>query len=374
VDDAQTPLLPLQLRLYQEYFVGPPRRQTPPVDDLSPPPRQQGLDPAIDLSITRHQLRNFRLNGNHAFVKETVFVIPKNDGEAMRAIEILKAIKAPKLAGMYIEWGGKLDAFYHHTEYFLDTLRTKYGIPLREIKRIVLFELPAPKLEEGLRRAGYEVVIIDHHNYAELEDKRYRAESSLEQLMSLIGWEPSRADMAIAINDRGYIPELREFGLNDDEIREVRLNDHLGQGKTISQVLGDRQRAEEILSFLPRVNGFYVLESLNREVDSALVKEELNIREHGVVNIFEFSGKRIGFSGSPTVIKALEAIDYKALGYRKEDVVVYGGGSQAASMFFGFKPKNPPRGSGDLFPFYVKAHFLEVAKRALVDPTNDWGF
>jgi len=375
LEDIETSPLPRRMSGYQDYLVGPPIVVPKKKGDGGMPPlRDQGRNPAIDLSISRAQVRSFRLRGNHQFLQETFFVIPSNDGEAVRAIEILRAAGAPMVAAMKVEWGTKLEKFFTRAPSFFNYFRDYHSIQGRKAKRIVLFELPAPELENSLRSEGYEVVIVDHHNYAELKDNRYRAESSLEQIMQLIGWQPSRADMAIAINDRGYIPGMRAFGLTDEEIREVRLNDHLAQGKPRSQILFDRERVEEFIPLLRKVRGFFVLESMNREIDSALLKEEINIRSPGVVDIFEFSGKRIGFSGSPAVIKALKAIDYQALGYDSADVVVYGGGSEAGSMFFGFKPQNPPKGAGDLLPYYVKTHFLEIAERALVDHTGSWGF
>ncbi|MFL5815413.1 MAG: hypothetical protein ACJ763_17695, partial [Bdellovibrionia bacterium] len=239
-------------------------------------------------------------------LNESFFVIPNNDGEAVRAAKILRAARAPHLDATPLPWGVKLDEMFStpgQIKYqFIERLQ-KIGV-----KRVVLFELPAPNLEKALKDHGFEVTIIDHHKYSEYD--RWKPESSLEQLMTLINWPKSRADEAIAVNDRGYVPGMKKMGLTDDEIRQVRLNDYIGQGQDPRAVRESFRQAEEALPKLKTREGVYILD-LPPDVNPSVVKEELAIRaKDGLASSIEIYPGKIGFSGNPKIVNAfLEKID-----------------------------------------------------------------
>ena len=88
-----------------------------------------------------------------------------------------------------------------------------------------MVETRAPHIatEEKLREKGLNVIIVDHHYYNEID--RRQDLSSLEQIMELVNWPANQVDMAIAVNDRSYIPGLKEMGLSEEEIRKVRKFD-----------------------------------------------------------------------------------------------------------------------------------------------------
>ena len=107
-----------------------------------------------------------------------------------------------------------------------------------------IVEIPGPAMEKRLREQNLKVVVIDHHEYKDLN--RYRDKSSLEQFADLCGrhltrirnttleQKLTREQKLIAVNDRDYIWGMIDEGASLEQIREIRFRDLLAQGWRLS--------------------------------------------------------------------------------------------------------------------------------------------
>jgi O-acetyl-ADP-ribose deacetylase (regulator of RNase III) len=292
-------------------------------------------EPKYDFSISAEQLAKAKQQVDQKLLNETLFIIPNNDGEAVRAGAILEALEAPHFQQSAQGWGATL------ANEPLDQAK------LSGVKRVVVFEIPGLEVEEKLRKQGLEVVVVDHHAYKDID--RRRQESSLEQLMSLINWPMSRVDEALAVNDRGYIPGLKKMGLSEDEIREIRSYDLLSQGKSKNEIMKETEKSRALIPSLPQKNGIYILKKVS--VDEGILKQELAIKsKDGLSSALEINDSKVGFTGNPGITKKLLNYNFEELGYDPGSFAKYGGGDPEASMFFGFKPTKPPVGETELLP------------------------
>ncbi len=315
---------------------------------------QQKVKPAEfdDLAISLSQIRANWAALRHERIEETFFVVPKNDGEALRAVEILMAVDAPRLRVSRQSWGATLAA---------EDLQS--GIP-EGTKTIAIFEIPGLEIEAELRAAGYEVVIFDHHFY-QVVDRRNPL-SSLEQLMEYVGWHPSIFDRAIAINDRSYIAGLKAKSNANSFITRIREYDLVAQGRSLAFVRAEVQNAKAIIPTLKKMGTTTVLPpGLAVDIDIGILKQELAILSpNGIANTLELARGKIGYSGSPEVVNKFMAIDFEKLGYAPGSFEKYGGGDPTAAMFFGFIPRVPPKINGkqteELIPESVRTVFGDV--------------
>lgn len=156
--------------------------------------------------------------------KRTVLIVPPNDPEAVMISQIARALGIQMIVSPQPH-GASLDKEK-------DILAL---VKAGKWERAVVVEMPGPKTEAALRRAGVELVIIDHHHYTDL-DRAHDAKtkkllpSSLEQFLKLFrvtdaslkkhGFAP-RLVRGIGVMDRGYIWALREEGFSEKEIRAV---------------------------------------------------------------------------------------------------------------------------------------------------------
>jgi hypothetical protein len=92
-------------------------------------------------------------------------------------------------------------------------------------------EIPGPNVEDELRSVGYEVVIIDHHRYDELD--RMKHLSSLEQFLQVFELDDARLQAlgfdpvlirGVGMIDRGFVWELKKEGLSKAD--QKRIRDH----------------------------------------------------------------------------------------------------------------------------------------------------
>lgn len=139
-------------------------------------------------------------------IADITLVCPRNDLESATIIEVARKL------GMDVResrqgWGGRLGR--------------EPAENLRDLRRqVVIVELPDELAEEQLRRAGHDVVILDHHGYRGLT--RWRPESSIEQFCQLIGHEMTPDLRAVAVNDKDFVPGLFRLGLHYSEMEAVR--------------------------------------------------------------------------------------------------------------------------------------------------------
>ncbi|MBI2606127.1 MAG: hypothetical protein HYW49_08615 [Deltaproteobacteria bacterium] len=297
------------------------------------------------LHIPQSQIDEAKTRIDPEWLSETLFLVPRNDGEALRAVNILGALRAPHFKVSAQTWGATLDR-----EPLPEDL-------LKKVKRVVVFEMPGPRAEERLRQKGLEVVVLDHHFYGDVDRRDPR--SSLEQLMELLRWPASATDLAIAINDRSYVPGLKKAGLMGEMIFQIRKYDLQAQGE--KDIERSRRRAQDLIPKLEKRGGVYIMTESDVSIGGNYVKQELAIQSpDGLSSVLELFAHKIGFSGKPAVAKKLLAFDFTALGYAKGSYAQYGGGDAELSMFFGFKPKAPPDGEKDLIPRRVIDEILKL--------------
>ena len=219
--------------------------------------------------------------------------------------------------------------------------------------------MPGLKSEAELRRMGFDVVLIDHHFYKDVDRRASR--SSLEQLMELVRWPASATDTAIAINDRSYIPGLKQSGLTEKLILQIRAYDRKAQGEWPDEIERMQKQAKEVIPKLEKHGNVYVMTDKEKAVDGSYVKEALAIQSpDGLSSMLELFVHKIGFSGKPAIAKKLIALDFTTLGYERGAYNQYGGGDPGLSMFFGFKPKKPPAGEKELIPQRVMDEILKL--------------
>lgn len=323
------------------------------------------IDPLLPSPYIGEGLNYFNISGHEQlyrahrevdrkFINETIFVIPHNDGEAAWAHEILKAVHAPLVFKSNQPWGAKLE---NDIDAIMNLASGLNNPKARRAKNIVVFEMPGTASEAQLRALGKNVIIIDHHKYDGLD--RSNPISSLEQLMTLIRWPVSKLDHAIAVNDRSFVPGLKEMGLTNDEIRMIRRFDQIAQGKNPVDVEANIIGAQKIAGSLPKRNGVYILDYRDGklDIDSNAISVELSIL-HNRANIFEITSNKIGFSGDAALATQLFNIDYTTYGYAKENIIKYTAGNNS---LFGFKPKAPAAGSTER----ISASTLDAVQKIL---------
>ncbi|MBI1908391.1 hypothetical protein HYS28_03170 [Candidatus Uhrbacteria bacterium] len=168
-----------------------------------------------------------------------VLLTPKNDEESLMIVRIAEAAKIPMVVSAQPH-GAKLE----REPAVLDRLRKANPAA----RRVVIVEIPGPETEGVLREAGYDVAVIDHHRYTELD--RMTDKSSLEQFLEMFGIDEAMLATlgfdpvlvrGVGIIDRGFLWALRNE-IPDVETRK-RIRDFY---RSLALELGkDRARIEE---------------------------------------------------------------------------------------------------------------------------------
>lgn len=167
-----------------------------------------------------------------------ILLTPQNDEESLMIVRIAEAAKIPLLVSAQPH-GAKLELEPDILE------RLKKTNPLA--KKVVIVEIPGPEIEAMLLAVGYEVIIIDHHRYDQLD--RMKDESSLEQFLHYFSLDDdvltdlgfdSTLVRGVGIIDRGFLWALRTEV--KDEATRKRIRDFY---RTLAMSLGkDRQAME----------------------------------------------------------------------------------------------------------------------------------
>ena len=285
------------------------------------------------MEIAEQHLQEQRLRVAWDCLQRTLFVLPNNDGEAVRMRQILQALSAPHVLISQQRWGA-----------VLEKEMTQVRARLRDnVEAVCLIEIPGRevdaagkiKCEQELRAEGLQVEVIDHHFYHWVD--RTHPLSSLEQLCAKINWHLDDSDLHIAVNDRSWVPGLLALGLSLPQIRAVRNFDLRAQGYRAETIAKHTDAAQLLLDTgkLHPQDGVYVLEK--SKVNAAVLSQEIALRHNdGMVNIFAGRKHKLHFSGQPAVVDALRQVDYAALGY-PTPYIIYGGGDGRLGKFFGLK-------------------------------------
>ena len=148
--------------------------------------------------------------------EHTSLLCPVNDLEAHTILELAE------------EWG--LDVHRIEGEWGLTLPRALAQTPAPDKLRdhVVVVEMPGDA--SPLRAAGKFVHAVDHHAYGSATAQLQP--SSLEQFAELMGKRLSAAHMAIAINDRDFLPGLSRAGFSWEEARQIRARELAIRGET----------------------------------------------------------------------------------------------------------------------------------------------
>ncbi len=160
----------------------------------------------------------------HLDRKTTVLLVPENDAEAIQIIDLAKALGIELVVSAQPH-GARLENEDNLQERLLITLKSD----------VVVVEMPGPEEEARLRRAGFNLMVIDHHRYDDLDrmtdpETREPLPSSLEQFLiafdvtdeeiKAAGFDP-RLVRGVGAMDRGFLWALKRDGYSQEEIKEV---------------------------------------------------------------------------------------------------------------------------------------------------------
>jgi hypothetical protein len=101
------------------------------------------------------------------------------------------------------------------------------------------------------------VFLIDHHN------ENSSKPSSIEQIASILNHTLNRFEIAVALNDKGYIKALRDACYNEYDIKRIRQLDRKCQGVSIEEEAAKKIKIRDIVyfpyqHFSPLVDRFYL--------------------------------------------------------------------------------------------------------------------
>lgn len=223
------------------------------------------------------------LKENKTMKNQPVFLL---GGADLEMLEIKKLLTQQEQAFVdkKLSWGAKLS-------FYADILNDKthyYGIELTE-------DIPLP----------LNYTTIDHHNNAQ------NKKSSLEQIADILGVKLSRYQTLVALNDKGYIPAMENFGATEVEIELIRQQDRAAQGATNE----DEILAQISIDTAKKNNSVLIIESqtpyFSTIVDRVYTKEK---------NLLIYNNTKLVYYGQN--IKKLVNIYKKEI---KKQKIYYGG-------------------------------------------------
>lgn len=160
---------------------------------------------------------------------KTLFVVPDNDAEALKIIEMLER-NGQEVAITHQRWGASWEKVEEEIRQRIGQYDTVYGVELKG-------DCPSENCKN-----------IDHHVYFEdgETDREREPKSSLRQVAELLGVELSQEELFYEANDTGYIPAMRKLG----ERLGVSEEDML---RIIQKVNDDESRAQGVTEELKRM-------------------------------------------------------------------------------------------------------------------------
>ncbi len=243
---------------------------------------------AITNSIEIYNAHNFGTKKFHKKISpffelyRRVFLLGGYDLE-MKSIKKLLDRYSQEYYDHHLSWGAKLGSYS-------DRVKNDYlyiGIEL---------------IEDITPPLNY--LAIDHHN--DMQNNK----SALEQVADILGVELSRREMLIALNDRGYIPAMLEFGATQNEIDEIRKKDRKAQGVTKA----DEELAIESIKMQKKEGSIIVVKALTEKFSPIADR----LYSH---NILIYSDRKLNYYG-----EGVEQIVTKFRHLVEEKRAYYGGG------------------------------------------------
>ena len=222
-------------------------------------------------------------------LSEINLICPINDGESKTILTIAKRLSIDVRISKQ-GWGARLDKEPKEN--------------LHHLKKVLfIVEMPSPEFEEKLRQDGHILEIIDHHAMYNLD--RTNKLSSLEQFAELVGYQLSRFEKAVALNDRGYIYAMRDAGYTLEEIKKVRAYDLQAQAES-QQIAWEhirkisvqaKQEAELkhgiLIAYLPSTFNMYLLDLVLLEKPDTIIDLLIITKlDDGTIPLVQFFGRK----------------------------------------------------------------------------------
>jgi hypothetical protein len=168
------------------------------------------------------------------------FFLGGHDLEMTEIAKLLDSHATGRFADAGLAWGAQASSYENQ---IVDALAKGFNIALVELED----DLPPDLIPK------YRLVVIDHHG----ERAGQNQPTALEQVAQLLGVKLNRWQELVAVNDRGHIAALQEFGATAAEIAEVREADRRAQGVTAEQ----EDRARQAITAARKVGGTTVIET-----------------------------------------------------------------------------------------------------------------
>ena len=180
---------------------------------------------------------------------DRMFIVPNNDLEAMRIIEVLKENNEIFLVTKQ-SWGASWDNLEGNIKTEIHEAWKQYQLGIA-----TKFEIYGIELQGETPNILCEN--IDHHTYE--NDDRSNKFSSLEQVLHLLNKPISDWDKYISANDAGYIPAMEKAGTSPIMIKQIRALDRKAQGITSEQ----EEQAIEAIEKLEKYNDLTLIRSVH---------------------------------------------------------------------------------------------------------------
>lgn len=243
---------------------------------------------------------------------QALLICPDNDPES-RMIQLLAKHMSMSVLSSKQFHGAKLEK----EEGIVDKV-SDVGKP-----EVWIVEIPGPEIEQELRKRGFEVHLIDHHTYGELDRvtdsaSHERKRSSLEQFIAEAdvtdeelrewGYDP-RIVKGLGILDDRFAEGLREDGYAQEEITRV-VDFSTAFSREMNPVFDEIQKAaEEDWKHREDWNGYILIRSTsNRDVRGAIGYQALREGlDHVPAIISSCGGKKIFLQNAdPEDVKLLQ--------------------------------------------------------------------
>ncbi|WP_341877699.1 hypothetical protein [Defluviitalea saccharophila] len=198
-----------------------------------------------------------------------LFLIGGYDLEMAEIIKVLNQNNQDYI-DKHLAWGAKLSDYQEEIQQY--TNRIIIGVEL-------IKDITPPK----------NYIEIEHHN------QKLNELSSIEQIAHMLNIKLSRYQQLIAINDKGHIKGLIEFGATEDEIEEIRRKDREYQGVT---ELDEELAEQSIKEHLEIRRGVVVVSSLTHRfspiIDKLYKFNRVIIYTKDELNYYGLKAKELG--------------------------------------------------------------------------------
>lgn len=321
-----------------------PETFDPFLDDLSLPPLYETA--SIELKKTVNAVDKDKLH-------TTIFIVGKNSGMSLRAVQILMVLKAP-----HVYW-----AFGEGLRKAPPSLKEHFG-DLTKIKEVVFFNFTNPDFTRAFEEERKSAISIDTASYHHFGVIRRKAGSDerrwpLQQLTDALGLELGPLDILLEAYEmsgmRGLLQHFRPSVLNNAQ-REALIDQILdfsmiAKGYTLEQLQAGRGRVRALGPLFEAQRLHYPRRPLfmidfryqegAKDLDPTILREQI-LAKYPNGNLLTIQWSGFSFIGAGNVRDALlKAFDPQARGYELPYRYV-SGGDPRTTAYLHFRTKTGP--------------------------------